>query len=150
MSFLPALSGYWRAPTGPNARLHVASAGRNNDRRRLTFILSRELVEMAGWQAGERIVVSLGADDDLGAFQLSRCTKPRTGIKLIAHSNARGFRLHITLPPEIHGLRPAEMLDSMALPAPLTFTVNGAAMVLRADLTASAARAAEPFPLHLN
>ncbi len=131
MPFLPAISGWYREPTGPNARLHICKSGRNLDRRRLTFVLSRELIEQAGWQGGERVVIALGVGDDLGAFQISRVTKARAGLKLIPHSNARGFRVHLTLPPEIHGVRPADFLDLIELPARLDFAVRDGALELR-------------------
>lgn len=133
MAFLPALAGYHRE-TGAFARLHVSPTGRNNDRRRLTFHFSRALIELAGWQGGERFVVGLGIGADLGAFQISRVTKARAGLRLIPQSNARGFRLLITLPPVIHGVRPAEFIDRLRLPATLDFTIDGEAMVLRPAL----------------
>lgn len=137
MSFLPALSGWFREPAGPNARLHVAPTGRYMDRRRLTFVISRELVELAGWQGGERIVVSLGVGDDLGAFQLARVTKARAGLKLIpCSSGARGFRLNVTLPPELHGVRPADFLDRLPTPIRLDFTVRDGAIELRCPAAA--------------
>lgn len=131
MPFLPAISGWYREPSGPNARLHICKCGQRLDRRRLTFVLSRELVEQAGWQGGERVVIALGVGDDLGAFQISRVTKARAGLKLISHSNARGFRVHVTLPPEIHGVRPADFLDTLELPARLDFEVRNGALELR-------------------
>jgi len=131
MAFLPAISGWVREPTGPNARLHICKTGRNLDRRRLTFVLSRELIEQVGWQGGERVVIALGVGDDLGAFQISRITKPRAGLKLIPHSHARGFRVSVTLPPQIHGVRPVDFLDLIALPARLDFAVHDGALELR-------------------
>lgn len=131
MPFLPAISGWQRFPRGPSARLHMSKSGRHLDRRQLVFVLSRELIEQLGWQGGERVVLSLGVGEDLGAFQLSRITRANTGVKLIPHSNARGFRVHITLPPEIHGIRPADFLDRMDLPASLDFSVRDGALELR-------------------
>lgn len=131
MPFLPAISGWYREPSGPNARLHVSKCGQKLDRRRLTFVLSRELIEQAGWQGGERLVIALGVGDDLGAFQISRVTKARAGLKLIPHSNARGFRVSLTLPPEIHGVRPADLLDTLELPARLDIEAHTGALELR-------------------
>lgn len=131
MPFLPAISGWHREPTGPNARLHICKTGRALDRRRLTFVLSRELIEQVGWQGGERVVIALGVGEDLGAFQISRVTRARAGLKLIPHSHARGFRVHLTLPPEIHGIRPADVLDALELPARLDFAVRDGALELR-------------------
>lgn len=145
MAFLPAISGWVREPTGPNARLHISKTGRSLDRRRLTFVLSRELIEQVGWQGGERVVIALGVGDDLGAFQISRITKPRAGLKLIPHSHARGFMVSVTLPPQIHGVRPADFLDLIALPARLDFAVHDSALELRCRDDEAALSAITPF-----
>lgn len=131
MAFLPAISGWAREPAGPSVHLHMYKSGRNLDRRRLTFVLSREVIEQVGWQGGERVVLALGVGDDLGSFQISRITKPRDGLKLIPRPHARGFRVSVTLPPGIHGVRPADFLDLLALPAPLDFAVREGALELR-------------------
>jgi hypothetical protein len=136
MSFLPALSGGRMQAHGAWARLHVCKSGRMNDRRRLMFVFSRDLVEKLGWQGGERFVVSLGVDEDLGAFQISRVSRTRTGLKLIPKSNAAGFRLGITLPPEIHGIRPADFLDTLLLPMALNFEIQSGAALLRTKAAA--------------
>lgn len=146
MPFLPAISGHWRAPSGPTARLHVARFGRLEDRRQIAFVLSRELIELCGWQGGERFVLSLGIGEDLGAFQLVRVTKAGAGMKLIPSSQARGFRVRFNLPPEIHGIRPADYLDRLRLPATLDFTIADGAMTLQADMSDAAAALASFSP----
>lgn len=138
MSFLPAISGWFREPSGPNARLHISRTGQRQDRRRLTFVLSRELIELCGWQGGERVVVSIGVGEDLGAFQISRVTKARAGLKLIpVSSQGRGYRVHVTLPPELHGVRPADFLDRLPLPNRMDFAVRDSALELRCDTAAN-------------
>lgn len=135
MPFLPVISGWHRESSGANARLHVSKVGRQLDRRRLCFVLSRELIEQAGWQGGERVVIALGVGDDLGGFQMSRVSRQRAGVKLIAHSNARGFRIHLTLPPAVHGIAPADFLDRIRLPAALEFEVRDGALLLRCPVS---------------
>lgn len=134
MAFLPAITGWVREAPGPRATLHTSVSGRDGDRRRLTFALTRELVDEAGWQGGERFVVSIGIGDDLGAFQLSRADRPRSGIKLIAHSRARGFRLNLNLPPVIHGVDIVALLKDLDRPCPLAFTAKDGVLILRAEL----------------
>lgn len=131
MAFLPAITGWVREAPGPRATLHTSVSGRDGDRRRLTFALTRELVDEAGWQGGERFVVSIGVGDDLGAFQISRADRPRTGIKLIPHSRARGFRLNLNLPPVIHGVNIHTLIDGLPRPCHCAFSVADGAMVLR-------------------
>jgi hypothetical protein len=134
LAFLPAITGWARTPPGPRATLHTSVTGRDGDRRRLSFSLSRELVDAAGWQGGERFVVSIGVGPDLGAFQISRCDRPRAGVKLIAHSRALGFRLHLNLPPIVHGVDVPELVDSLPRPCPFAFTIADGALVLVADV----------------
>lgn len=133
MPFLPALSHYRYVDNSPRCRLHVSRVGQRDERRRLTFVLTRQLVEKLEWQGGERIVVSIGTGEDLGAFQFARVDKAKAGSKLIPNSRAHGFRLHITLPPEIHGIRPAEFLDRLPLPVTLEWSIRDGALELRSQ-----------------
>ncbi|WP_288199498.1 hypothetical protein [uncultured Pleomorphomonas sp.] len=133
MAFLPAITGWMREAPGPRAVLHKSVTGRDGDRRRLTFTLTRELVEQVGWQGGERFVVSIGVGEDLGAFQLSRADHPRSGIKLIPHSRARGFRLHLNLPPVVHGVNVVAMLEAVPQACPCRFEAQDGVLVLRVE-----------------
>lgn len=138
MSFLPAITGWVREAPGPRATLHTSVSGRDGDRHRLTFALTRELVDEAGWQGGERFVVSIGVGEDLGAFQISRADRPRTGVKLIPNSRARGFRLSLNLPPVIHGVVIADLVGNLPRPCPLAWVAHDAVLVLRAEVKSEA------------
>ncbi len=146
MAFLPAFSTHGADRTGLRVRLHMQVTGRRGDRRRLTFVLSRGLVEKLGWQLGERIVVALGTEADLGAFQMTRSGHRRVGVALHANSNSSGARLTLSLPPTIHGLEPAVFLDRLVLPQHLDIALEGEALVLR---TTPASAAVLPTALRI-
>jgi hypothetical protein len=134
MAFLPALTGRWQEPRGPFVRLHAL--GRHGRSLRLNFVFSREMVDALGWQAGERFVFSLGVGDDLGRMQLSRGRRG-SGCRLIANNNARGFRLCFTLPPLLHGVDLAALLERQLLPATLDHEAgNGALLLSLPDMAA--------------
>lgn len=133
MSFLPAISGWSREPSGPYVRLHVFREGKYQDRRRLTFHFSRSLVEQLDWQAGDRMVVCIGVGSDLGGFLISKIDRPRTGVKLMPCSKQpRAFRIHLNLAPVVHGIRCSDLVDHLPLPAELSFEVEGGALQVRA------------------
>lgn len=136
MPFLPAITGWVRQAPGPRATIHTAVSGREGDRRRITFVLTRELVDLAGWQGGERFVVSIGTGADRGAFQISRTDRPRTGLKLIPHSQARGFRLHLNLPACVHGIDIPALVDNLPRPCSCRFAMQDAALILTAEARA--------------
>lgn len=141
MPFLPALTGWARKQPGPRATIHVGINGYMSDRRRVTFALTRELIELACWQAGERFVISIGVGEDKGAFQITRSDRPNTGLKLIANSRALGFRISLNLPPVIHGIDVCRFFDGLPRPCPCDHAVNDGVLVLKArrDEAASAA-----------
>lgn len=138
MSFLPALSPRGGDRNGARVRLHMQVTGRHADRRQLTFVLSRTLLDQLGWQMGERICIAIGTGEDLGAFQATRSGHPRAGAKLSPNSNSSGARLSLSLPPEIHGVRPADFLDRLDLPQHLDIDIDGKALVMRTRLAEAA------------
>jgi hypothetical protein len=136
MPFLPTTASPLRDRSPARIRLHAEASGRLGDRRRLTFALSQPLVDQLGWQIGDRITIEIGVGEDLGAFRLSRSKPPGAGSKLLRNSaggmrpEATGARVRTTLPPEMHGLRPAEMIDLAALPIWFEFRISGGTLDL--------------------
>lgn len=138
MSFLPAISSHTRDRTSLRARLYVQIGGKSADRRRLTFFLSRGLIDRIGWQIGERLIVAIGVGADTGAFQVTRSDHARTGSRLLAVPSSAGARFGLSLPPEVHGFRPADFVDRIVQPASLAWGLTEGALVLRADLAPEA------------
>lgn len=129
MAFLPLLPSSGPRVLGKRLRVVVERTGRNLDRRRLTFGLSRELAEALGWQAGDRIVVSIGLGSDLGRAQLSRVERPGAGHKLIAYAQSRVLRVCVTTPLALQGQDMQPWLDALLDPAPVDFAMTDGALV---------------------
>lgn len=122
MPFIPIINGSGKRVYGARIRFYVAPAG--DKRRRVSFHLSRDLVAELGWQGGERVVVSLGAGEDLGAFQISRVTKPKAGVKLTANPNCHGLRCSVTLSPGAHGVDIVELFAPHCEPFDIDFVLE--------------------------
>lgn len=125
MAFLPVLSGPGRRVVERRIRLYVTAYG---GRRRVSFALSRPLIDDLGWHCGERVVIAIGTGADLGAFQLSRVTRAGAGVKLTAFSRSHGLRCAVTFAPGLHGLDPAQLLDPYAAPVDLAFEIEAGAL----------------------
>lgn len=123
MAFLPLLPSAGPRILGKRLRIVVECSGRNLDRRRLTFGLSRDLAEALAWQPGDRIVVSLGLGPDLGRAQLARVERPGAGHKLISYSGSRVLRVCVTTPAQLQGVDMAPLLDAFIDPAPAAFLI---------------------------
>lgn len=123
MPFLPLLPSSGPRIIGKRLRIAVERAGRQLDRRRVTFALSRELAEALNWQVGDRIVTSLGLGEDRGKVQLARVEKNRVGHKLIAFSQSRVLRVCLSTPCLLQGEDMAPVLDAFLDPAPADFAV---------------------------
>lgn len=136
MAFLPAHSQYLRS-SGAYARLHIYRTGRAYDRRQLTFVLSRDLMNRLGWQRGEHIAMSIGTGDDVGAFMLTRTG--RSGHTIYHYSGTQSARVAMTLPPEIHGIKPAAFLDRLQGAQTLDFDIADGALIVRLNAEAMAA-----------
>lgn len=142
MAFLPLLPTSGPRVLGKRLRIAVERAGRQLDRRRVTFAISRELAEALTWQVGDRIVISLGLGADRGKVQLARVEKSRAGHKLTAFSQSRVLRVGVSTPCLLQGEDMAPLLDAFLDPAPADFAVVDG--VLLAHLVPL--RAALPHP----
>lgn len=123
MAFLPLLPTSGPRVLGKRLRIAVERAGRQLDRRRVTFALSRELAEALNWQVGDRIVTSLGLGADRGRVQLARVEKSHAGHKLIAFAHSRVLRVCLTTPCLLQGEDVAPLLDGFLDPAQADFAI---------------------------
>lgn len=147
LAFLPLLPSSGPRVLGKRLRIVVERTGRRQDRRRITFSLSRELAEGLGWQAGDRIVASLGLGDDWGRVQLARVEKPGAGHKLTTYPQSRVLRIGVTTPVLLNGADLAPLLDLFIEPAAVDFAVSdGALTASLAPLRAAASPTVLSFP----
>lgn len=142
MAFLPLLPSSGPRILGKRLRIAVERTGRQLDRRRITFAISRELAEALNWQIGDRIVASLGLGSDRGRVQLARVEKSRAGHKLTAFSQSRVLRISVSTPCLLQGEDMAPVLDAFLDPAPAEFAVSDG--VLLAHLLPLRAAEAQP------
>lgn len=141
MAFLPLLPSAGPAVRGKRLRIAVERRGRQLDRRRVTFAVSRELAEALNWQPGDRIVIALGLGDDRGRCQLSRVEKPGAGHKLTCFNQSRVLRVGVTTPTTLQGEDIAPLLDGFVEPACADFAIeNGALLVSLSPLTPAVAQ----------
>ncbi|KFC64004.1 hypothetical protein FG93_05514 [Bosea sp. LC85] len=147
MAFLPLLPSSGPVVRGKRLRIIVGRSGRNLDRRRVTFALSRELAEALNWQPSDRIVISLGLGTDRGRVQLVRVEKQRAGHKLITTPNSKVLRVSVTTPAVLQGEDVAPLLDAFLDPAAADFAIQDGALI--ATLQPLRASQAQLPPLHV-
>lgn len=148
MSFLPLLPSSGPSIIGKRVRVLVVRSGRHLDRRRLTFLFSRELTDALNWQPADRVVISLGLGADRGRVQISRVAKSKAGHKLSTVPNCRLLRCAVTTPVLLQGEDVAPVLDAFLDPASADFTVeSGNLLVEMKPLRHAVEPAPEPVPL---
>ncbi len=141
MTFLPAITG-WLRDSRHMVTMYAQPYGRDGKRRRVTFALSREVLDEAKWQVGDRVIVSVGVGEHLGSFQISRVQRGRAGMRLAKTSNGgKLVRFHLVLPENLPGVCPAEMLDRYAFPNRMDWKVEDGALMVTLDAAAEAAGA---------
>lgn len=129
MPFLPILRSIGRDWfREPAIRLHYTSLA--DRRHRLTFILTRPLIEALHWHGDDRILLGLGVGTDIGAFQLARVDKKHAGMKLEQRTVA-SFRLSINLPTHIHGIDIARLCGGRPSPDVLDHEIGQGMLLAR-------------------
>ena len=141
LAFLPLLPTTGPSFRGKRVRVNVERAGRHGDRRRLSVAVSRDLAEALNWQAGDRIVISLGIGADRGRAQLSRVAKPTGGHKLSKYRQSHTLAVRVTTPVLLHGEDMSAVLDGFSEPAGADFTIaDGTLHVVLVPLTPAASQ----------
>ena len=139
LAFLPLLPTSGPSFRGKRVRINVERIGRLGDRRRVNIALSRDLAEALNWQAGDRIVISLGIGADRGRAQLSRVAKPTGGHKLSKYRQSHTLAVRVSTPVLLQGEDVSAVLDAFIEPAAADFTVaDGTLHVVLAPLTPAA------------
>jgi hypothetical protein len=147
MAFLPLLPTSGARIHGKRLRIIVERTGRQLDRRRITFSISRELADALNWQAADRIVIALGIGADRGLVQLTRVEKSTAGHKLSTTPNCKVLRCAVTIPVILHGEDISTELDTFLDPAAVDFSLGDGVLTAILQPLRTAAHAPEPAPL---
>lgn len=137
MPFIPILRSSGRGFFhGPAIRLHHSPLA--DQRHRLTFVISRPLVEALRWEQEDRIVIALGVGSDAGSFQFTRVSRRDAGLKLEPRTT-NGFRVAVSLPARVHDIDIATLCAGRPRPDVLDHQVSGEMLLARLSPVSTAA-----------